>query len=115
MRHESPKTARFNFYWRGVLCRMALRDGQTLNHGCAWDTDEGWDSEYFTLSRDGDTITWENFSDGCDCDGRMSDGFRVACHVSELSNNPNFYKVLLPNWQKESEYHRDYSAEAAGY
>ena len=73
-------------------------------------TEEGW-SEYgssWRLCLDG-TLVVEHWSDGTDCDGRLS---TESIQVAEA---PRPGLDRWPHWQDESRSQRDYSAEAAGY
>ena len=112
------KTLRFWVYWRGGPVKLALRDGQSLAAGFHEPTDEGWNSEGSTWSRKGDEVTEQWWSDGRDCDGRLSRQGTCRCHARDLfggireENDPD---VAYPMWHAVDSSQRDYSAEAMGY
>lgn len=95
----------------------------TFAHGHSARTDEGWSSvhETFTLTDDG--VMLESYTDGRDCDGRMSTHGEAFCPFDKLSaivpweyrDNPDAAPFRYPEWQELSRGQRDYSAEAAGY
>ena len=116
-------TARFWVWHNEGFVRISLKDGQELTACDGWRTDEGHTSEATTWSRDGDEIKVAYDSWGVDCDGRHSWHSDRYCSIHELdteipysdSDGPDVSGIMIPNWQKESVFQRDYSAEMAGY
>lgn len=100
---------------RIVKIRLTLDNPHHEFH-YAYRTDEGWESvsQEFTLVKR-DTGFWverRSFSDGVDCDGRLSHYSESECPLSELHSG---YKNIWPAWRHVDESQRDYAAEAMGY
>ena len=88
--------------------------------------EEGWSSWSAEYKRSdcGWYVECSEYSDGTDCDGRMSTEWHGQCHVSKLASsravaslepNDESEGLKLPEWTCASRGQRDYSAEAAGY
>ena len=100
--------------WQGI--RLVPGDTVTLHE--AGQTDEGWSSstEVYTLSDCGWFVECAAYSDGRDCDGRLSTERHSVCHVSKLAALPAEDDMpARPDWRSVGSGQRDYSAEAAGY
>jgi hypothetical protein len=100
--------------------KITLKPGQSLSHGYGAGTDEGWNYHSETWTHDGDYIRLDTFSDGVDCDGRLSTGGTYYCMIGEDLTGLTFedmasYVGGVPVWTEEDSFQRDYSAEAAGY
>ena len=109
-----------NYCTGSALVRITLKPGQSLSHGYGSETDEGWNYESQTWTHDGDYIRLDTFSDGVDCDGRLSTGGTYYCMIGEDLSNHTYeemepYVPGVPVWTEEDSFQRDYSAEAAGY
>ena len=100
--------------------KITLKPGQSLSHEHGGPTDEGWNYESQTWIHEGDCIRLDTFSDGVDCDGRLSTGGTYYCMIGEDLSNRTYedmesYIPGVPVWTEEDSFQRDYSAEAAGY
>lgn len=82
-------------------------------------TDEGWSESGAKYTHEGDRIVCEHYSDGCDCDGRLSRFSKRECPLDQLQvleiESEDAVGLLLPDWQEVSASQRDYAAESAGY
>lgn len=98
-------------------------DDPTFEHGHNERHDEGWSSchERFTLTSEG--VECERYTDGSDCDGRMSTEAHYFCPFGKLAaivpydfrDNPDAAPFRTPDWAEVRKGQRDYSAEAMGY
>lgn len=106
--------ARFLVYVNDGMVKLTLRPGQRLSWSTGGPDEEGWHSEGETLEyRDGGIhcVAW---TDGRDCDGRMSTERLLFCPLERLKAR-EYEGLLLPDWERVSSSQRDYQAEAAGY
>ena len=83
-----PITARFWTYHNGSYVKLSIRPGKSLNHHEGGRTDEGWSSYGQIWRHEGEVVTWGQYSDGCDCDGRMSRGRESVCRLTDLKARP---------------------------
>lgn len=100
--------------WQGL--RLAPGESVTLSEGGR--TDEGWSrsDETYTRTEDGSVVLLDAYSDGVDCDGRLSTTWHGVCPVGDLGAVPeDDHGPARPRWTELSRRQRDYSAEAAGY
>ena len=89
---------------------ITLKLGQSLSHYTGGPTDEGWSSHEVTWTYNAPReIAREYYSDGVDCDGRLSSCGENVWDGQELN------EWGYPAWQDVSHSQRDYSAEAMGY
>lgn len=112
--------------------KLTLKPGQALKWSKSGPTEEGWSSEGFTLEWDGHELVQHWFSDGTDCDGRLSqsgslvttpDKFyaREPYRAEDYQRYRDLYGdslagVKFPEWEKFGrDRQRDYTAEAMGY
>ena len=119
------RNARFWEYVNGEWIKITVKPGQSLAWSQGGPNEEGWNMEGFRFRYIDDAIRADYWSDGRDCDGRMSDSSSFTCPISRLQvRKPNVFGgevygpedgSLLPAWDKLDSQHRDYSAEAAGY
>ena len=93
----------------GGLVRIKLRPGQTVSHYFCQETDEGYTSEATVYAFDGRTVTAQDFIDGRDCDGRLSDTFESTCDYSELRAGNVVDGERFPLWQQAHTGRRDYA------
>ena len=95
---------------------ITLKRGQTLSHYARRSHEEGWSSEGYTweFPAEGDVIYRQAFSDGVDCDGRMTRENFCNCPISMLTAHEYDGKGY-PKWELDKAGQRDYSAEAMGY
>lgn len=109
------KTLRFWMWENGGWIRFGLKDGERLRWHRHYTHEEGWSSEGWQLWRVGGTLRIQTWSDGRDCDGRLSscDEY-IAEELEEFSSDCKEF-VMRPKWIALSSYQRDYTAEAAGY
>ena len=98
--------------------RIKLRPGMIAAWEQGGPNDEGYGIEGESYRHDGDHVTRQWWSDGRDCDGRMSSGGDDACRLDRLDAHRYEWEGsqhTAPAWVPEDVYQRDYSAEAAGY
>jgi len=133
---QNPPNARFWVYPRcGSPVKLTLRPDQELTVYYTWSHEEGWSAEGYTWSHEGDHLREEHFTDGCDCDGRLSTTTIRTCRLARLVEIEPYCETSLdytvmseleaawegvrwPDWQRQpfpGSYRRDYTAEAAGY
>jgi hypothetical protein len=109
--------------------KITLRPGQKITHRKSWFNGEGWSVR---------EETWENciherqvactlFSDGRDCDGRLTAVDQFVCSWEELKADRSTMdmdqglrtshreEIRRPNWKRLDSWQRDYYAEAMGY
>ena len=82
---------RFWVYANDGPVKLTLKPGQRLEHFTNESTDEGWHSESTTWHYPDDeaAVYREWCSDGRDCDGRLTTGGEVRCHLAQrLSSYP---------------------------
>ncbi len=109
--------ARFWIWENGAQVRITLRPGaEPLRWATEQATDEGWSAEGSTYYLVGETVIHEYWTDGVDCDGRLSSSGRLECHKSRLSvRRIEGETHRAPEWESVDSSRRDYNAEAAGY
>lgn len=115
--------ARFWTFWRCGWVKLTLRPGQSLSASHVGPTDEGYHGEAETWTHDGEIVRSEYTSWGRDCDGRHESGGERVCPLEKLKAANMFLQfdieenrgIFAPWWQDADSYHRDYTAEAAGY
>lgn len=111
-----PKQIRFWHYHNGEAVLIKLRAGQSLQHYTGSPTDEGWSSEFNRWSFDGEIVTSQWRSDGCDCDGRLTSyGEAFFTADAATAGYCDEESIRFPAWQQGERGQRDYSAEAMGY
>ena len=113
------KNARFWIWANGDYVKLTLKPGQHLSWSRGGPTEEGWSEsgETWTLSRDGLAVAREWFSDGVDCDGRLSRGGELIASADPFTFEqfePGL-EYKRPAWEEGHEYRRDYTAMAANY
>lgn len=114
MKNHTTETARFWIFWNGSDVRLALKDGQTVTFSKGGPTEEGWQREYRSYSREGEIITREILRDGVDCDGRMTTDETDETTLAEIRRTPPF-AGNMPYWTAVGSSQRDYTAESMGY
>lgn len=112
--------ARFWINENGTPSKVTLAPGQSLSWSQGGPTDEGWSASGWTLEQPLDRPEWvtlSRWSDGRDCDGRLSRHWEGECHITRLHSHLNEYTHPSgqPDWSEQGAGQRDYSAEAAGY
>lgn len=111
----------------GSPVKITLRPGQEMSWGFGYSHEEGYSSESYEWTHDGDSIREEHCTDGRDCDGRigseqiytalltrLTGSYPYLAYVSRL-DLAAWDDVSWPQWERASASQRDYSAEAAGY
>lgn len=88
--------------WNHSDARITLTEDKpvTLYHSSP--TDEGWHSEGCTYWLENGIVYADHYTDGRDCDGRLSTEY----HTRRLTDG---------TWELLNRSQRDYTAEAAGY
>ena len=121
---QQPRNARFWVHVNGGPVKLTLRPDQELSWGYAVRTDEGWASESYTWSHEGDHVRLKWCDDGVDCDGRLTRYGESHASLDELLVDPPscsdserhvYENVLWPLWRKDYAGQRDEYAEMAGY
>jgi len=118
--------ARFWFYWIGSWVKLTVFPNVPLSLYTGGETEEGWNSYGVTFELDEDgLLTAAHWSDGRDCDGRLStcDDFGVPLLALQRlgsardNRNPDnsYAERTAPEWIRERSFQRDYFAEAMGY
>jgi len=97
--------------------RLALRPGERADWSAGREsTDEGWADHGWTVEHRGDHVAVWWWSDGADCDGRMSNTWLATCPLADLTAvDQGDGWPRLPKWRDGRRRQRDYTAEAAGY
>ena len=115
---EHPAVVTFSTFFDARWQGIRLADGETVTLDHVEDTDEGWSSvaEQYTYDRSTGVVDCSAYTDGRDCDGRMSTEWHGYALVDELDRMPaDEYGPARPKWNQLRRGQRDYSAEAAGY
>ena len=122
MKTNLGQTARFWHFENDDWVRIELRPGQVRKWTTYGRDEEGWSARGYVWAHTGDAVIRRGWSDGVDCDGRLSRGWTDRAELSELEavpayRNPIFQGriVCRPEWQEVSSEQRDYAAEAMGY
>jgi hypothetical protein len=127
-RRRASERVRF-WTWNLGPVRLSLAPGQRLRHSSGGPTEEGWSQRLTTFTHEGDRIVRDWLNDGCDCDGRLTQGGRDSCTLRNLDGNgpvswlePEYQDrdalglpIQWPAWATVDSRRRDYQAEAAGY
>jgi len=96
--------------------KLTLKPGQTLAYGDSYSHDEGWTSTGSRYTHEGEHLMLEWFSDGTDCDGRLSQSGTLYCAIGKLQTKPSIDgQHMMPEWQELNSRQRDYAAETMGY
>lgn len=89
--------------------------------------EEGWSRTWISWELEGDTVIYREYTDGRDCDGRMSTSSLYSCPVADLAKRDVYASgnaeasvdgplpFRAPDWTEGRRSQRDYSAESAGY
>lgn len=119
------KNARFWVNYGNGFVKLTLKPGDEVSFGWVTPHDEGWSSRHIELSYDEDVVTKTVYTDGRDCDGRLSSTTVLSCHVDKLrklapydANDPDYCPepgAKFPDWEKKRYRQRDYTAERMGY
>ena len=121
--------ARFWAHVNGSPVKITLKPSQRLSWAVQYRTEEGWHAEGQEWSHPEpglvENVCW---SDGTDCDGRVSTNASFYCLTNQLQagDTPGVYGstrleapawrgVVWPAWQSSGYRQRDYTAEDAGY
>lgn len=117
------RTARFWEFINGTWVKLSLKVGQSVKHVHHSRDEEGYSLEVnrWTHAENGFVFN-AFFMEGTDCDGRVTRGGELRCHVEKLKARERVWHdpdpdapKLIPKWEKVEAFNRDYSAEAAGY
>lgn len=128
MRHDQPN-ARFWVHINGSWTKLTLAPREELNWRSHRETDEGYRYEEYTWAYEDGEVTVERYEKERDCDGLHENGESGWCPVGELLHQPLWdydevgagdekrpTYVLVPAWRWDTPaYHRDHTAEQAGY
>jgi hypothetical protein len=110
------RNAKFWAWVNDGQVRITLRPGQSLHWGKSWRHEEGWSSEGETWTHVGTAVERDAWTDGRDCDGRMSTYTRLSCAMDRLTaRTVDEDREPYPDWERIESSQRDYQAEAAGY
>ena len=105
------RNCRFRTSHHGSDVIITIRPGQRLNPDERGPTDEGWSSfsQVWELSDDGTELRREITSDGCDCDGRLTQYYDQIADAFRLDNS------RWPHWVDVHSEVYDQFAQAANY
>lgn len=123
---------RFWVYHQDSIVKITLCPFKPFNVVSGGPDDEGWwiSGDTYEWLPDQDIVTRRSFSDGVDCDGRMSSQYdsectraQIDCAMVYMGQDPKdpymsiYGPAKMPAWKEvnHSFSQRDYSAEAAGY
>ncbi len=112
------QNARFLIFVNDGFVKVTLRDGQALHWSKAWHNGEGWSAEGLSLSYDGGIVRRVDFTDGTDCDGRLSTTVETECDCGKLAGRDvslDGERWRLPQWEEVNSSQYDQFAEMAGY
>lgn len=113
----STRNARFWAYINGSFVKLTLKPNQELTWGHSEPTEEGFHAEGHEWEYDGCNVYESIYTDGRDCDGRLSSEGHYRWDM--ISIRPCFDQTRddpsTPVWDRISASQRDYFAEAAGY
>jgi hypothetical protein len=116
------KPAIFLTWFNNKAIKVELKKGETKRFYKFEYHDEGWRSDSQEFTRNGHVINRIIFTDGTDCDGRLSFYNTDQCVIAELhafvpdvSHGEKPSRDRFPLWVKKEYSQRDYAAEAAGY
>ena len=85
---EKKISARFWVYHNGSFVKLSIAPGKCLSHGNYERHEEGWSSYGQQWENDGEAVTWGEYSDGVDCDGRLSQSSTYMCALGDLKARP---------------------------
>lgn len=109
--------ARFWVWANDGMVKLTLRPDQSLSHHRGGTHGEGWWRSGDVWTHEGDRVTWEQYTDGTDCDGRHgsertlhSSGLGAALKAEEAGDG-----TRVPDWSEKTHRVHDAFAEAAGY
>lgn len=109
------KTARL-WIWDNGPVKLSIRPGQTLRHTSFSEDEEGWSSREDEWTNDGEKVIRRSYTDGRDCDGRLSTAWTGVCSFDRLASN--YFEddgISYPDWEQVDSRQHDYFAEAMGY
>ena len=129
-------TARFWTTHHGSPVKVTLTSTRpVLHHREGRTTDEGWSAhgQDFALHEDlsGAWVVREDWTDGRDCDGRISTNHAYDCGLDRLKAGPHAWlpqplhsghvveaidpEIRFPAWDRLTSGQRDYTAESMNY
>lgn len=110
------RNARFWIWENGDWVKLTMRPGQTITRYWRMPCDEGWASAYSQYQFNGSHVLVECESDGCDCDGRLTDSRLFVCPLANLKAiEADEDRPARPEWEKVRARQFDEYAEMAGY
>ena len=118
--------ARFWHWTNDGWVKITLKPDQELTHSRGGRHEEGWQHRDTTFYYDGLVVERHEFSDGVDCDGRLSSEsistcrkwglHALPCYIGSKAGVDRYSEDMLrPDWQHGKSSQRDYEAEKAGY
>lgn len=122
-----PPTVRIWISVNGDWVKITLHENKPFVYHKFFRHDEGWASEEQVYLFDGEFVYREIYTDGRDCDGRLTTEMKdyahvtkirkVPCYLGQAKDGSNIYSdtMLRPDWEEPKSFQRDYSAEAMGY
>ncbi len=114
--------ARF-WIWNGdgeCYVRITLHSGTPIEFSGGGRHEEGWSAWGVKYTLENGVVTYEHWTDGTDCDGRLSTEQVYECKLEDLNRREANAEyggagVFLPEWKEVTASQRDYTAEACGY
>ena len=107
--------ARFWISHRGSPVKITLAPGGSVSHSYTAPTDEGYQHTAEAFEYDGERLTLDWYSDGRDCDGRLTRSGVSWTTPAQARAYLDADGIAWPMWQHGRSSQRDYSAEAMGY
>lgn len=97
--------------------KITLSPGQKLTYKKYETDDEGWILKNITWEYIDNILICVIYTDGVDCDGRLSSIQAFSCEIEDLfSGGVNEeLNIKYPKWNLLNCSQRDYSAESMGY
>jgi hypothetical protein len=116
------RVRRFWYWINGSPVKITIKLGETITIETGGSHEEGWSREVITFHVWNGCVLQDVYTDGQDCDGRISTSASLRCPFDQLQAVPGCEDAekilgpsLWPKWQRVKSGQRDYSAEAAGY
>jgi len=116
MKSKTPNARFWTMNHKGNWVKLTIRPEKPVTIHSFSKHDEGcsWESETYEI--DGENLILDYAGGGSDCDGRHRSGGKVICPMDQLKSRKQWDgELMLPEWKKEEEWQRDYTAESMGY
>lgn len=112
----------FNYRFGDKVYAVVLTNGKSISFHSHRRTDEGYQSEKEVITLRDRVLKLRWWSDGRDCDGRLTQEGRSCCPVHRRASvrhrkygNEKPARDRFPKWEEGERSQRDESAERMGY